>query len=200
MSVITPTLGLPPPFPVHRLTVDQYHRIIQAEILTENDRVELLDGWIVPKMPHNPTHDGAIDKSHDAILDVLPAGWRIRTQEAITTPDSEPEPDLAVVPKPADRFVRRHPTPADIGLLVEISDSTLDFDRNSKGPSYARAGIVIYWIVNLVDRRVEVYTDPTGPDAAPHFRTRQDYAANARVPVFIAGVEVGTVAVADLLP
>jgi hypothetical protein len=200
MSVISPPFGPPPPFPVHRLTVDQYHQMIQAAILSENDRVELLDGWIVPKMPHDPTHDGAIDKSHDAILDVLPPGWRIRTQEAITTADSEPEPDLAVVPRPADRFVRRHPTPADIALLIEISDSTLDFDRNSKGPSYARAGMVIYWIVNLVNRQVEVYTDPTGPDAAPRYRNRQDYPLGESVPVVINGVEVGKVPVQALLP
>src|SRR5436305_4096318 len=85
-----------PPAPVRRFTVDEYHRMIQTGILEEDDSVELLEGWIVLKMPRNPPHDVAIDLAREAIETRLPAGWRVRVQSAITTSDSEPEPDLAV--------------------------------------------------------------------------------------------------------
>lgn len=85
-------------------------------------------------------------------------------------------------------------------MLVEVSLASLDRDRNDKGRIYARARITCYWIVNLVDRQVEVYSDPTGPDAAPRFRQQQDYRPGDAVPLVIDGAEVGRVAVNDLLP
>src|SRR5438128_3370052 len=99
----------PPPFPVRRFTVDEYHRMIQAGVLTENDRVELLEGWIVPKMPHNPPHDGTISLVLRRLCTSLPDDWIVRAQSAITLPDSETEPDLAVVRGPESRYLSRHP-------------------------------------------------------------------------------------------
>src|SRR5687767_8041636 len=118
----TATLSRPvptwtPPFPVYRFTVDQYQRMIKAGILTEDDRVELLEGWIVPKVSHNPPHDGTIWLVQTAILPRLPTGWILRIQSAITTLDSEPEPDLAVVRGPGLRYFSTHPEPQDVGLL-----------------------------------------------------------------------------------
>src|SRR5579862_9140639 len=84
-----------PPFPVRPFTVDEYHRMIDADVLDEGDAVELLEGWIVPKMPRNPPHDATIGLADDALRIRLPAGWHVRLQSAITTSDSEPEPDLA---------------------------------------------------------------------------------------------------------
>ncbi len=190
--------NLPPPFPVRRFTVDEYHRMIQSGILTEDDRVELLEGWIVPKMPHNPPHDSVLDQVQEALLKALPQGWRVRVQSAITTADSEPEPDIVVAPGPASRYRTRHPGPADIVLLVEVADSTLANDRGMKAQLYARAGIVVYWIVNLVDAQVEVYTDPTGPDPSPRYRQRSDHHPGDSL-TFPAGAAQVTVAVADLL-
>src|SRR5438552_1580477 len=158
---------------MQRFTVDEYHRMIDGGILTEEDRVELLEGWIVAKMPQTPMHNSVLDRSYEILRNVLPVGWRVRVQSAITTPDSEPEPDLAVVEGPANRYRTRHPGPADIAALVEVSDSTLTHDRGPKGQLYARANIGVYWIINLVDMQVEVYTDPTGPDASPRYRQRQ---------------------------
>ena len=190
--------NLPPPFPVRRFTVDEYHRMIQTGILTEDDRVELLEGWIVPKMPHNPPHDSVLDQSQETLRNVLPPGWRLRIQSAITTPDSEPEPDIAVVQGPANRYRTRHPEPLDIGMLAEVSDSTLANDRGLKAQLYARAGIAVYWIINLVDNQVEVYTDPTGPDPSPHYRQRRDYRAGDTIALTVGGVPLA-VTVADLL-
>jgi Uma2 family endonuclease len=200
MSAITaPSTGLIPPFPIRPFTVDEYHRMIQHGILTEDDPVELLEGWITPKMPRNPPHDGTLDRAEDALASRLPAGWRVRSQKAITLPDSEPEPDIAVVPGPASRFLHQHPGPSDIALVIEVSDTTLARDRTDKGRIYARAGIEAYWIVNLVDMQVEVYTDPTGPCAAPMYRTRRDFGLADSIPLTVVGQAVGPVPVAEIL-
>ncbi len=202
MSINTSTYGpgFPmAPFPVRRFTVDEYHRMIQTGILTEDDRVELLEGWITPKMAHNPPHDCALARADEAIRSRLPSAWRVRIQCAMTTTDSEPEPDLAIVLGPSTRYATRHPGPQDVGILVEVSDSTLAHDRNDKGRLYARERIAVYWIINLVDSRVEVYTDPTGPGAAPTYRQRQDHGLQDDVPLLLAGQVVGTVPVTELL-
>ena len=183
---------------MRQFTVDEYHSMIQTGILTENDRVELLEGWVLPKVPGNPRHDSALDQSQETLRNVLPPGWRLRVQSAITTPDSEPEPDIAVVQGPANRYRTRHPEPLDIGMLAEVSDSTLANDRGLKAQLYARAGIAVYWIINLVDNQVEVYTDPTGPDPSPHYRQRRDYRAGDTIALTVGGVPLA-VTVADLL-
>lgn len=190
----------PPPYPVRKFTVDEYHRLIQIGLLTEDDPVELLEGWIVPKIPRNTPHDVAIDMSQDALRIRLPAGRRLRVQSAVTTPDSEPEPDFAIVPGPPSRYLAHHPLPSEIDTFIEVSESTLERDRKDKGRLYARAGIGIYWIINLIDRQVEVYTDPTGPDPDPRYRKRQDYAIDQAVPLWIDGKEIGQVPVKELIP
>ncbi len=189
-----------PPWPVRRWTVAEYHQMIQAGILTEEDRVELIEGWIVPKMPHNPPHDGAVDNARQRIERLLPAGWQTRVQSAITLADSEPEPDVVVVPGPASRYYARHPEPHEIAVAIEVADSSLARDRGDKCRAYARAAIACYWIINLVHRQVEVYTDPTGPAAAPTYRRRIDYGLADSVPLVVAGQQVALIAVTDLLP
>ena len=104
MSTIVAAPGppAPPPEPVRRFTVDEYHRMIQLGILKEGDPVELLEGWIVAKMARNPPHDVVVGLVQAALSAVLPSTWICRGQSAVTTSDSEPEPDVAVV---AGRFV-----------------------------------------------------------------------------------------------
>ncbi len=174
--------------------------MIEAGVLPEDERVELLEGWIVPKMPHHPPHDGTIDITEERLRGALPAGWRIRVQSAITTSDSEPEPDVAVVRGTARSFLTRHPGPADIGLLIEVSESTLQRDRTEKARLYARAQIGWYWLINLVDRQVEVHSDPTGPVAEPAFRQVRVYGIQDSVPFVLDGVEVASIPVSDILP
>jgi Uma2 family endonuclease len=183
---------------MRRFTVAEYHRLIDAGILDEDDRVELLEGWIVSKMAHNPPHDSMIDLVYGEVEALLPAGWYLRVQSAITTDDSEPEPDLVAVRGPRGRYAHRHPGPADVALLVEVADTSLSHDRNFKGPLYARAGIAVYWIVNLPESRVEVYTDPSGTDPDPRYRQQRHYGIEDSVPVVIDGREVGQVAVRKL--
>ncbi|HJT75846.1 MAG TPA: Uma2 family endonuclease [Gemmataceae bacterium] len=183
----------------HRFSVGQYHRMIAAGILTENDRVELLDGLIVAKMTHNPPHDAAVSLVNKALLRRLAEDWVVRVQSAVTLAGSEPEPDVAVVRGPERRYTRSHPRPKDVALLVEVAESTVETDREGKGRLYARARIPVYWLVNLPASRVEVYTQPRG-GRAPAFRQRQDYGREDQVPLLIAGEEVARVAVRDLLP
>jgi Uma2 family endonuclease len=192
---LTPT---PPPFPVRRFSVEEYQQMAQAGILTDEDKVELLEGWITPKMIHNPPHDLAVGLVEEAIRNRLTDVWKIRTQSAITTDDSRPEPDVAVVEGPLRRYAHQQPKPDEIALLVEVADTSLDRDR-SKCQLYARAGIAAYWIVNLVDRQVEVYTHPSGPDS-PHYAQQAVYKPGDSVPLTIAGQQPSSIAVDALLP
>lgn len=187
------------PSPMHRFTVEQYHRMIDTGVLKEDDRVELLEGWIVEKMPHNPPHDGTILAAQTELLKVLPASHVLRIQSAIMLPDSEPEPDLAVALGPARRYFEEHPGPRDLALVVEVAGSTLDQDRGIKQRIYARARIPIYWIVNLLDGLVEVYTNPRA-GKAPAYRQRQDHRGEDTVPLVVAGKEVARIVVRDILP
>jgi Uma2 family endonuclease len=197
MAVRTPAV---PSDPIWRLSVDQYHEMIRTGILTADDPVELLEGWLVTKMPKNPPHRVATRLIRKALEGVVPAGWYVDAQEPITTADSEPEPDAMVVRGDTRQYLDRHPGPRDLALVVEVADATLQRDRTSKKRLYAAAAIAVYWIVNLPERHFEVYTDPSGPAIQPDYRHRQDYGPEDAVPLVIDGREVGRLAVRELLP
>lgn len=180
-------------------SVDQYEKMIEVGVLTSEDRVELIEGIIVQKMTQHPPHAVAIDYALDALRPLLPRNWRLREQKPIKLSDSEPEPDLVVVRGPLQRYETRHPRAADIAVVIEVADTTVEGDRRDKGRMYARARIAVYWIINLKERQVEVYTEPKG-GKVPAYRRRADYRLNAKVPLVIEGNEVGQVSVADLLP
>ncbi len=183
-----------------RFSVAEYHRLIELGILTEDDNLELLDGYLVHKMLRNPPHDAAIQKGNKRWLRLLPAGWDLRVQSAITLTESEPEPDFAIVRGDETAYLTRHPAATDIGLVIEVSDSTLPGDRDDKGRIYARAGMPCYWIVNLNERQIEVYTSPSGPTPDPRFAQRVDHRAGDTVPLVLGGAAPVQVAVQDLLP
>src|SRR5262249_8406459 len=110
------------------------------------------------------------------------------------------EPDIVVASGSVRSYLNHHPRPQEIALLIEVADSTLIRDRQDKGRLYARASIICYWIINLVDRQVEVYTDPTGPGRSPSYRQQQIYGVADSVPLVIGGREVARIPVTDLLP
>jgi Uma2 family endonuclease len=188
-----------PPFPVHRFSVAEYRQLAETGLLTERDRVELIEGWIVPKMIHNPPHDAALELVDQELRGLLPPGWRMRMQAAIETADSCPEPDAAIVRGAIRDHARRHPTGNEIGLIVEIADTSLDRDRR-KSQVYAEAGVPHYWILNLVDRRLETYSKPLLSAKPARYRRRTDYAESETAPLVIDGAVVGEVSVASLLP
>jgi Uma2 family endonuclease len=177
------------------MTVDEYERLAEASVL-DDDRVELIDGYLVRKMPKKPPHTWTVDAIQEVLKAMLP-GWWCRKEEPVRIPDfDEPEPDVAVVRGSRDDYRGRIPVPRDVAILVEASDSTLDRDRSEKRAVYARARIPVYWIINLVDRQVEVYSRP----GARGYRTSQIYKAGQDIPVVIAGSEVGRIPVASILP
>lgn len=188
-----------PPEPVLPLTVGQYHAMIRAGELESGDPIELLEGWLVTKMTKNPPHSASTAKTRRRLNGLVPDGWSVDAQEPVTTADSEPEPDVAVIRGLREDYVERHPGPEDVGLLVEVADTSLERDRGWKKRVYATAGIRVYWIVNLVDRQVEVFAGPSGPAERPDYETRQVFLPGDQVPVVLDGKEVGRIAVDDLL-
>jgi Uma2 family endonuclease len=189
-----------PPEPVCRLSVSQYHEMIATGILADDNPVELLEGWLVPKMVKNPPHSTARHHTTQALEQVLPSGWHVRSQEPITVSDSEPEPDVAVVRGDPAQYERSHPRPQDVALVVEVADASLGRDRSTKKQIYARAGIPVYWIVNLPERRVEVYTAPSGPIDVPDYRRQEFFNDGSDVALTIDARGAGRIPVAALLP
>ena len=183
-----------------RFSVEEYHRLTAIGMLTEDDNLELLEGYLVLKMARNPPHDGTLHRVFKQLAKLLPAGWDFRVQSAVTLIDSEPEPDVAVVREDPDGYTTHHPGAADIGLIIEVSDSTLPGDRADKGRIYARAGVACYWIVNLVDRQVEVYTSPSGLSTSPGYVRRLDYRHGDVIALELDNKLVATIAVQDILP
>jgi Uma2 family endonuclease len=188
-----------PTEPIRRICVERYHEMIEAGVLTEDDPVELLEGLLVEKMSKTPPHCKTNRRMRLIIERLAPAGWFVDAQEPITTADSEPEPDLAVIRGDLEDY-SSHPGPQDLALVVEVSDSSLQRDRTLKLRLYARAMIPIYWVVNLVEGHIEVYTDPTGPDEKPAYPQRRDYGPADEVPVIIEGCEIGRIAAREVLP
>ena len=184
---------------LRRFTVEEYHDLIEQGFFAADERFELLGGLIVEKMPRNPPHDAAVNRARRRLEKVLPPGWIVRVQSAITTDDSEPEPDVVVVRGDDDDYEQRHPGPGDIGLLLEIANTTLKDDRGFKLQIYARARIQPYWILDLTQDKLEVYADPTGPADAPSYRTPRTFGRGENVEFTLPGAATLLIRVEDLL-
>lgn len=145
---------------ITRYSVGDYEEMIRRGVLTKYDKVVLIRGEIVPKMPIGPKHAFSVKKANKVMM--TRAGDRavVGISDPVRLADSEPEPDLYLALPPIERYTTRHPEPPDILLLVEVSDSFLAADRNLMKELYAEAGIVEYWIVNLVDECLEVHRGP----------------------------------------
>jgi Uma2 family endonuclease len=183
------------------LTVEQYHHMIRAGVFENGDKIELLEGVLVPKRTKYAAHRFAT-QILKCLLDPMIQGrnFFVDIQEPVTTQDSEPEPDVVIVSGSRRDYLRqdRHPSPAETAIVIEVADSSIEVDRGVKKRIYARAGIREYWIVNIPERCVEVYTDPTGPDDHPTFLSRRDFALHEEVPVRLDACEIGRIAVREL--
>jgi Uma2 family endonuclease len=198
MSITTtPPFG-PPPEPVLRLSVSQYHEMVRSGILDEDHPVELLHGYLVQQMPKNPLHRLVTEALREALGGMLPEGFFAESQEPITLADSEPEPDVAVVRGKRIDYAERHPGPRDVALVVEVSDTSLVRDRGTKKATYAQARIAVYWIVNLIDRQIEVYGQPSAETL--DYPRRDVYTAEQDAPVVLDGSVIGAVRLERLLP
>jgi Uma2 family endonuclease len=185
------------PFQPMRISVARYHHWMSTGVFSDNQRLELLDGVIVEKMIKNPPHVLATSECVAQFNALVPPGWTVRSQDPITLARSEPEPDVAVVRGKRSDYATRHPTLGEIALVIEVSDSTLTTDRYKAG-IYAAAGIPIYWIVNLPERVVEVYSSPT-PGTDGQYGEQRIYQGNDEVPVVLEGQTIGNVRVSELL-
>jgi Uma2 family endonuclease len=157
---------LAPPLPIHRFTVEQYQRLGDLGLITPEDRVELLEGWIVKKMNQRPVHGFIVRWLNEFFMRELPIGWICQCQLPITTERSEPEPDLAVLKGVHADFRNRHPSGADCRLVIEIADTSLERDR-AKVNIYRDAGVQEYWIINVGEKVLERFEFSTMQSIEP---------------------------------
>ncbi len=185
---------------LHRWTRRQYARLIDHGLLDEDDPIELLDGLLLVKEPQSSPHRTAVGLVAKALERAFGDGWFVQTQSPIGLDDrSEPEPDVCVVRGSLRDYVDAHPThPA---LIVEVALSGLRVARGRKATAYARGGIADYWILNLIDRVLEVHREPARPGPA---RRRWGYASietlGAEAMVVPLAAPSSTIRIADLLP
>lgn len=177
----------------------EYDRLIEIGVF-EGEPIELIGGELMVAEPQGSAHYTAIGLVEDALRSALGAGWLVRTQGPIAlSDDSEPEPDIAVIRGSRRDFRAEHP--ARPALVVEVSESSLALDREHKGSLYAAAGLADYWILNLVDRVLEVYREPM-PDTRSRFGWR--YTSAEVLPASATGTMLAVptvqIAVTDLLP
>jgi Uma2 family endonuclease len=145
----------------HRITVDEFERMIAANVWPEDERLELIEGELVRMSPINARHAAAVKPLTELLRDQLGKRALVGVQDPIVLDDqSEPEPDISVLRRRPDYYANAHPSPADVLLVVEVSDTTLEYDRDVKARLYARVGIPEMWVVDLNGERVIVFRDP----------------------------------------
>lgn len=200
MAIATTPLTYGHDASIARFSVASYQRMVSSGALTPEDKVELLENFMVLKMLHNPPHDSTIQRMLRPLLRSLPAGWDLRVQSAITLSDSEPDPDFAIVRGSSADYEGRHPFAADVGVVIEVADTSLARDRHDKSRIYAHAAIPVYWLVNLLDRRIEVFSQPGGAEAEAGYHASRHYTSGGAVPLVLDGSAVANIAAAELLP
>lgn len=184
---------------LYRISTDEFYRMLEAEVFPDEARLELWNGWIYEKMAKTQAHVVSGNKTQIVLSRVLPPAYFVGGENPITVgPARAPLPDLVVLRGIPDDYLDRRPVAADVGLVVELSLTSLKSDVGSKLGAYARAGIPAYWVVNLIDGVVLVHSNPVPPEGR--------YASVATVkpgesfPFLLDGVQVALIAASDLLP
>ena len=178
-----------------KFTVAEYYRMGEVGILKPDERVELIEGEIIVMPPIGPGHAGSVIAVNSVFSEHSRGRFLLQTQNPVHLDDgSEPQPDAMLLRPRDDRYTRSHPTPADVLLVMEIADSSLEYDRQTKAHLYGRAGIPETWVKNLPEDCIERFTEP-GPDGyAQHTIHRR---GETLTPVSLPDLEL---AVSDLLP
>lgn len=199
MTTLAPPLKSAAPLPIwpipHRFSVAEYDRMGELGLIPE--KTELIRGEVIDKMPQGNAHSMCLDLLNRLLIGLIPLPTTVRCQSPIILADSMPEPDFSISSPGSTRGGSR-PTAADVYLLIEVSDSTLAGDRSTKLELYAENGIPEYWIVNLPDDCVEVYTRPVAAEL--RYDSKIVYGRGQSVPLAIAGVAPASIAVDSLLP
>ena len=184
--------------PLRRWTRPEYDRLVECGVLATGESIELLHGLLVVREPQGGRHAMGVRMVEEALRRIFHTGWDVRGQLPIALdPDSEPEPDVSVVPGSFRDYPTAHPTSPV--LLVEVADTSLALDRGEKAAVYARAGVREYWIVDLIDAQLEVRRDPT-PDVSAGGRYATVLVLPRSATVSPLAAPHATVAVADLVP
>jgi Uma2 family endonuclease len=186
----------------HRWTTDAYDRMVAHGLFSPGEHVELIDGEVVNMTPQGSAHITALLLVHQRLQQVFGAGFHVRPQAPLVAdPLSEPEPDVSVVRGTVRDYAGCHPCGREAVLVVEVSDSSLEYDRATKGSLYARAGIPEFWIVSLINLQLEVYRKPQ-PDPAARFGWAYAERFSVSSGQSVSPLEMPSVAVAvrDLLP
>ena len=193
--------------PLFRMTVDQYHQLIEHGILPDGAPFELLDGVIVYKdrsqqgmapMTHGTRHSSTLVRLQRCLERLSDDTWHIRVQLPITLNDSnEPEPDISIVLGAPERYEQHHPTPSDIAVVIEIADSSLSTDRKVKQEIYAANGIPTYWLVNLPANQLEVYTRPES--LTPGYQELHTFHLLDEVPLLLDAARHWTIPISKFL-
>src|SRR6202795_2653681 len=188
------------PVPTKRWARLEYERLVERAVFQPGDRVELVGGQLVVREPQGSPHAVAVRLAEDVIRTAFGPGWEVRGQMPVALDDeSEPEPDVAVCAGSPRDYLAGHPSRPV--LLVEVADASLGFDREHKGSLYARAQVPDYWIVNLVDRVLEVHRDPAPSADAPYgWRFSTLFRLGAADSVSPRAAPRARISIADLLP
>jgi Putative restriction endonuclease len=191
----------------HRITVAEYHHMNNARVFGQSPQIELLDGVIVDKMTQNPPHFIATDMIDDLLHHIFPrgsaSGYCISMGGPITIEDrdGEPQPDAMIIRGSIRDGIGRRRTPADVALLIEVSDSSYDVDRFRKWITYAAVRIPIYWIVDLNHDRLEVHTEPTGQGESAIYTHSVIYEKlDENVSLILDGHEITKFPLIEILP
>lgn len=179
------------------MTLEKYESLIVSGFFSKRDDVHLINGYLVNRMPESTLHGAICETIRLAIEAFLLATWHTRSEKGLRIPAqiSMPRPDLVIVRGVPRDYIARYPEPVDTALVVEVSYTSLDDDRKL-AEIYGEAGIPVYWIVNLVDGQVEVYSDPSPTG----YQSHEVLAPGHVLHVMVDGVEIGEIPVADILP
>jgi Uma2 family endonuclease len=144
-------------------TVEEYHRMAEAGILSEDDRVELIDGEIIKMSPSGSRHVACVNRLNAVLTSAIGRAAIVSVQNPFAVNDySEPQPDIVILKPRNDFYAHSLPTAQDVLLIIEVADTSLSYDRNVKVPAYARAGVPEAWIADLAGDGIEAYSDPVG--------------------------------------
>ena len=185
----------------YRLTVRQFLKAVEAGVFPHDVRLELLGGIPVRKMTRNPPHNSTVFKLATGLRALLPREWIVYEEKPVVAGRMwRPEPDLALIRGPIELYERHDPKADDVALIIEGSDTSYEDDRGFKWHRYAAARLSTYWIVNLQDRQVERYSDPTGRGNSARYNVSSIYKKGDSIPVEVGGAGIGQLAVNDVLP
>jgi len=188
-----------PDEPVIPLTVEAYHALIDAGIYQSGDPIELLEGFVVPKMTRGSRHEMVRRRLFRQLRALVADEFLVDTQGAATLLNSEPEPDVFVIRGSEEDYPDRHAGPEETVFVAEVADSSLRRDRGLTQRVYARAKVPVYWIVNLIDDCIEVFSQPSGSAKKPKYEQQMTYRANDEILVVIDGKVIGRLAAETIL-